>query len=57
MIATSAEDGSDDPVKSWKETCKVLESSVDGLVEDAIERGVSLVLEGVSIYPSRKWVD
>ena len=57
LIATSAEDGSDDPVKSWKETCKVLESSVDGLVEDAIERGVSLVLEGVSIYPSRKWVD
>jgi 2-phosphoglycerate kinase len=57
LLATSAEDGSDDPVKSWKETCKVLESSVDGLVEDAIERGVSLVLEGVSIYPSRKWVD
>jgi len=55
--AKSSEDGSDDPVKSWIETCKVLESSVDTLVEDSIDRGVSLVLEGVSIYPSRKWID
>ncbi|KAL3785692.1 hypothetical protein HJC23_008725 [Cyclotella cryptica] len=55
--APASEDGSDDPVKSWIETCKVLESSVEGLVEDAIERGVSLVLEGVSIRPSRKWID
>jgi hypothetical protein len=47
----------DDAVKSWKETCKVLESSLDGLVDDAIKRGVSLVLEGVSIYPNRKWID
>ena len=55
--ASSVEDGTDDAVKSWKETCKVLESSLDGLVEDAIKRGVSLVLEGVSIEPSRKWID
>lgn len=55
--AKSTEDGSDDPVKSWIETCKVLESSVDTLVEDSINRGVSLVLEGVSIYPARKWID
>mmetsp|Transcript_19043 Transcript_19043/g.43361 ORF Transcript_19043/g.43361 Transcript_19043/m.43361 type:complete len:276 (-) Transcript_19043:55-882(-) len=47
----------DDPVKSWKETCAVLESSVEGLVDDAIARGVSLVLEGVSIVPSTKWID
>ena len=44
-------------MKSWIETCKVLDSSVEGLVEDAIQRGVSLVLEGVSIRPSRKWID
>lgn len=50
------EDG-DNPVKSWAETCKVLESSVEGLVDDAIQRQVSLVLEGVSIKPSRKWID
>jgi len=55
--AVASDDGQDDPVKSWMETCKVLDSSVEGLVDDAIERGVSLVLEGVSIYPSRKWID
>lgn len=55
--SSDEEDGSDDPVKSWKETCKVLDSSVEGLVDDAIQRGVSLVLEGVSIQPSRKWID
>lgn len=55
--APSTEDASDSPVKSWKETCKVLESSLEGLVDDAINRGVSLVLEGVSIAPSNKWID
>lgn len=55
--AASSDDGTDDPVKSWIETCKVLDSSVEGLVDDAIERGVSLVLEGVSIRPSRKYID
>jgi len=46
--------GGDDPVKSWRETCTVLEASVQGLVEDALNRGVGLVLEGVSIAPSSK---
>lgn len=55
--ASASEDESDDPVKSWIETCKVLDSSVEGLVDDAIQRGVSLVLEGVSIRPNRKWID
>ena len=54
-------DEGDDPVESWKETCQVLESSVEGLVDDAIDRGVGLVLEGVSIKPSaeliEKWED
>eukprot|EP00578_Thalassiosira_sp_NH16_P022927 CAMPEP_0181082832 /NCGR_PEP_ID=MMETSP1071-20121207/3833_1 /TAXON_ID=35127 /ORGANISM="Thalassiosira sp., Strain NH16" /LENGTH=213 /DNA_ID=CAMNT_0023164447 /DNA_START=226 /DNA_END=867 /DNA_ORIENTATION=+ len=55
--ASSSDDGTDDPVKSWLETCKVLDSSVEGLVDDAIERGVSLVLEGVAIHPSKKLID
>jgi 2-phosphoglycerate kinase len=42
----------DDPVRSWKETCKVLVHSVEGLVEDAIARGQSLVVEGVHVVPS-----
>ena len=57
ITAPSSEDGTDDPVKSWIETCKVLNSSVEGLVDDAIRRGVSLVLEGVSIKPSRQLLD
>lgn len=55
--APSSDDGTDDPVKSWIETCKVLSSSVEGLVDDAIQRGVSLVLEGVSIKPSPHLLD
>ena len=55
--ASSSDDGTDNPVKTWIETCKVLDSSVEGIVDDAIQRGVSLVLEGVSIQPSRKWID
>ena len=55
--APASDEESDDPVKSWKETCKVLESSVEGLVDDAIARGVSLVLEGVSIRPNSKWME
>lgn len=51
------DDTVDDPVKSWRETCKVLDSSVEGLVDDAIQRGVSLVLEGVSIRPSKKLIE
>ena len=40
-----------------KETCKVLESSLEGLVDDAIKRKTSLVLEGVSIVPSTRWIE
>jgi len=54
-------DGNDDPILSWRETCSVLETSVEGLVDDAIKRGVSLVVEGVHVVPSndliRKWED
>ena len=57
--APASED--DDPVRSWKETCRVLEASVEELVNDALRRGVGLVLEGVSILPSdkmiKKWED
>ena len=47
----------DDPVRSWRETCTVLEASVQELVTDSISRGQGLVLEGVSIAPSQKLVD
>jgi hypothetical protein len=39
----------DDPVKSWIETCNILDSSLEGLVGDAILQGVSLgVLEATN---------
>ena len=51
----------DDPVRSWRETCTVLEHSVQGLVDDALSRGVSLVVEGVHVVPSpdliQRWED
>lgn len=43
----------DDPVESWKETCKVLEASVEELVIDSIQRHQGLVLEGVNIAPTK----
>ena len=50
-------DGSDDPVKSWKETCVVLKHSVEELVDETIERGVSLVVEGVHLLPSNDLIE
>lgn len=48
----ATEDGTDDPVKSWKQTCKVLQHSVDELVDEMIGRGASIVIEGVHLIPS-----
>lgn len=47
----------DDPVRSWKETASVLQGSVEGLIEDSIARKTSLVVEGVHIKPSTKFID
>jgi 2-phosphoglycerate kinase len=47
----------DDPVRSWKETCKVLDASVRALVEDSMNRGTSIVVEGVHVVPSRDLID
>ena len=47
----------DDPVRSWKETCTVLKASVEGLIDDAIHRGQSLVVEGVHVVPSRGLIE
>ena len=52
--APASED--DDPLRSWRETCTVLEVSVQELVTDSISRGQGLVLEGVSIAPSKKLI-
>lgn len=50
--APGEKDDSDDPVKSWKQTCSVLQHSVDELVDEMIARGASIVIEGVHVVPS-----
>lgn len=47
----------DDPVRSWKETCACLSKSIDNIVQDAIDRQVSLVVEGVYLVPSSDLID
>lgn len=47
----ATEDGSDDPVKSWKQTCAVLQHCVDELVDEMIGRGASIVIEGAQLIP------
>jgi 2-phosphoglycerate kinase len=43
----------------WKETCQVLERGIESVVLDALNRGISLVLEGVHVIPGdmlvNKW--
>mmetsp|Transcript_11177 Transcript_11177/g.17278 ORF Transcript_11177/g.17278 Transcript_11177/m.17278 type:complete len:284 (-) Transcript_11177:191-1042(-) len=53
----ASKDFDDDPVRSWKETCNVLEQSFENIVLDSISRGQGLVLEGVSILPSNKLIE
>jgi 2-phosphoglycerate kinase len=52
-------DANDSPIKSWRETCTVLQHSVETLVDEMIQRGVSLVVEGVHLVPNddliHKW--
>jgi len=49
----------DCPVRSWRETCSVLSPSVEGLIDDAMKRGTSIVVEGVHVVPNsdliQKW--
>ena len=49
--------GTDDPAINWRETCDILQDSIDNVVYDCLGRGISLVLEGVHIIPDRKLVD
>jgi len=53
----SSYSGNGDAVENWRECCQVMEEGIDGLVLDALTRGVSLVLEGVHIVPSNLLID
>jgi 2-phosphoglycerate kinase len=56
-LMRSSYEGDSDPVLNWKETCHVLNSGIQGLVDDAMKRGTSLVLEGVHIQPNNVLLD
>lgn len=53
----SSYSGEDDPVMNWLECCDILQDSINSLVTDAIQRGSSLVLEGVHMIPSNILID
>jgi 2-phosphoglycerate kinase len=53
----SSYSGTADPIVQWKECCNVLQNSIDGLVNDALSRGASIILEGVHIIPSNQLLD
>ena len=56
-LIRSSYGGTGDPIIQWKECCSVMESSINRVVDDAIRRGTSLVLEGVHIVPSNTLLD
>jgi len=49
--------GTGDTIVEWRQTCDVLQDSIDNVVTDAMRRGISLVLEGVHIVPDKKLID
>lgn len=53
----SSYSGDMDPLVGWKEASAVLDKGIGALVDDALKRGVSLVLEGVHIVPSNGLLD
>ncbi len=53
----SSYDGDGDPLVQWRECCDILDPSIGHLIRDSINRGVSLILEGVHVVPSSKYID
>lgn len=46
-----------DAIANWLDTCKAIESALHGVIDDAIDRGNSLVIEGVGIVPDNRIID
>lgn len=49
--------GSTDPVQDWIEASKAVDVGVNAMVFDLLNRGQSVVLEGVHIRPGRELID
>jgi len=56
-VHRSSFQGDGEPGENWKETCQVLQESIDNVVYDCLNRGISLVLEGVHIIPDKKLIN
>lgn len=56
-LMRSSYEGDGDPVTDWRACCTVIDSGVNALVDDAMKRGTSLVLEGVHIQPNNEMLD
>ena len=56
-VHRSSYSGNNDPVVEWRETCQAIESGIENIVLDSINRGSSLVLEGVHIVPSQSLIE
>lgn len=53
----SSYSGHGDPVDDWEDACKALYPGVNSIVNDCIDRGNSLVLEGVHVIPQNDILD
>lgn len=56
-LQRSSYGGSDDAVCQWKDCSQSLRSSIHSLVLEAVNRGVSLIIEGVHLIPSNELID
>lgn len=56
-VHRSSYSGSGDPSSQWLETAASLQPAIISVVDDAIKRGNSLVLEGVHIVPTGEIID
>ena len=56
-LQRSSFQGDGDPVIDWLEACDAVESGIESIVQDNINRGTSLVLEGVHVVPNRKLIE
>jgi hypothetical protein len=48
--------GEGDPLAEWEECCSALNQTIYQIVDDAIQRRVSLIIEGVHLRPGRELI-
>lgn len=57
----STYDGTGDPIQQWRECCNVLQPTLHSITKDSLDRGYSLVIEGVHLIPNndliKMWTD